>query len=73
LFERYCSEFNFVSVENDWKAKWWDIKSAIKYSKLTKNKFNCVWGINNKKEMDRLKKYNIWCTIGRKIQEGYFA
>ena len=45
---------------------------AIKYSKITKNIFNCVGGISSKEEMEKLKKHNIGCTIGRKVQEGYF-
>lgn len=72
LFEPYCSEFNYVSVECDGKAKGGDVKNAIKYSKITKNIFNCVGGISSKKEMEILKKHNIGCTIGRKVQEGYF-
>lgn len=72
LFEPYCSEFNYVSVEHDGKALGGDIENAIKYSKLTKNKFNCVGGINSKQEMIKLKENNVGCTIGRKLQEGYF-
>ena len=72
LFEPYCSEFNYVSVECDGKAKGGDVKNAIKYSKITKNIFNCVGGISSKEEMEKLKKHNIGCTIGRKVQEGYF-
>lgn len=72
LFEPYCSEFNYVSVQHDGKALGGDVDNAIKYSKLTKKIFNCVGGISTKEEMVKLKKYNIGCTIGRKIQEGYF-
>lgn len=72
LFEPYCSEFNYVSVEHDGKALGGDVANAIKYSKLTKNKFNCVGGISSKEEMVELRKNNVGCTIGRKIQEGYF-
>lgn len=72
IFEPYCSEFNYVSVEHDGKAHGGDVDNAIKYSKITKNKFNCVGGISSKEEMLKLRKYNVGCTIGRKIQEGYF-
>lgn len=72
LFEPYCSEFNYVSVKHDGKALGGDVENAIKYSKLTKNKFNCVGGINSKEEMKKLKEHNVGCTIGRKLQEGYF-
>lgn len=72
LFEPYCSEFNYVSVEHDGKALGGDVDNAIKYSKLTKKIFNCVGGISTKEEMKKLKKHNVGCTIGRKIQEGYF-
>jgi len=72
LFEPYCSEFNYVSVEHDGKALGGDVDNAIKYSKLTKNIFNCVGGISSKEEMNRLKNHNVGCTIGRKLQEGYF-
>ena len=72
VFEPYCSEFNYVSVEHDGKALGGDVDNAIKYSKLTKNKFNCVGGISTKEEMEKLKKHNVGCTIGRKLQEGYF-
>jgi len=72
LFEPYCSEFNYVSVQHDGKALGGDVDNAIRYSKLTKNIFNCVGGISSKEEMNRLKNYNVGCTIGRKLQEGYF-
>ena len=72
LFEPYCSEFNYVSVEHDGKASGGDVDNAIKYSKLTKKIFNCVGGISTKEEMETLRKHNVGCTIGRKLQEGYF-
>ena len=53
LFEPYCSEFNYVSVEHDGKALGGDVDNAIKYSKLTKKIFNCVGGISTKEEMKK--------------------
>jgi len=71
--KNYCDEFQYVCVETDGKMKGGDIKNAIKYSKLTKNKFNCVGGICSKKEMLILKKHDIGCVIGRALQDGYFG
>jgi len=70
-FEPFCDEFQYVCVETDGKAMGGDINNAIKYSKLTKNKFNCVGGIAFKKEMKLLAKYNIGCVVGRAIEDGY--
>ena len=53
LFEPYCSEFNYVSVEHDGKALGGDVDNAIKYSKLTKKIFNCVGGISTKEKIKK--------------------
>jgi len=71
--EPYCDEFQYVCVETDGKAQGGDIKNAIRYSNLTKNKFNCVGGIAHKREMQKLAKHNIGCVVGRAIEEGYFG
>jgi len=70
--ENYCDEFQYVCVETDGKMKGGDLNNAIKYSKLTKNKFNCVGGISSKQEMLELKKHNIGCVVGRALQNDYF-
>ena len=72
-FENYCNEFQYVCVETDGKMQGGDIENAIKYSKLTKNKFNCVGGISSKQEMIKLKQYNIGCVVGRALLNGYFG
>ena len=71
--EDCCDEFQYVCVEKDGKAKGGDTDKAIRYSKLTKNKFNCVGGISTKKEMLTLKKHDIGCVVGRALQDGYFG
>jgi phosphoribosylformimino-5-aminoimidazole carboxamide ribotide isomerase len=71
--ENYCEEFQYVCVETDGKAKGGDIKNAIMYSKLTKNKFNCVGGITYKEEMQQLARHGIGCTVGRVILDKYFG
>ena len=71
-FENYCDEFQYVCVEKDGRASGGDIRKAIQYSKLTKNKFNCVGGISSKEEMIALKENNIGCVVGRALQDGYF-
>jgi len=72
-FEPHCDEFQYVCVETDGKALGGDIKNAIRYSKLTKKKFNCVGGIASKDERDKLAKYNIGCVVGRALEEGYYS
>lgn len=72
-FKPFCDEFQYVCVETDGKAQGGDVKNAIKYAKLTTNKFNCVGGIAYKKEIEELAKHNIGCVIGRAIEENYYG
>lgn len=72
-FEPYCSELQYVSVEDDGKASGGDLKNAIKYAKLTSHPFVCVGGIASLNEVMELKQHNIFCAVGRAAQEGYFG
>jgi phosphoribosylformimino-5-aminoimidazole carboxamide ribonucleotide (ProFAR) isomerase len=72
-FEPYCDEVQYVCVETDGKALGGDIRNAIQYSKLTKNKLNCIGGIASKKELLELEKHKIGCGVGRAIEERYYG
>lgn len=72
-FEPYCDEVQYVCAETDGKALGGDIENAIRYSKLTKNKFDCIGGIASKEELLELKKHRIGCGVGRAIEEGYYG